>query len=85
MKRFSWKSLMMRYPALFAWILLAVALFVNFLLQPNLFASDTLNSNMRVFLPLILLTAGEAVVILAFVGGLLWGINSVLFIVELCK
>jgi len=27
----------------------------------------------------------EAVVILAFVGGILWGINSVLFIVELCK
>lgn len=27
----------------------------------------------------------EAVVLLAFVGGLLWGVNTALFIVELCK
>lgn len=80
MKRFSWKSLMMRFPALFAWILLAVALFVNFLLQPNLFASDTLNSNMRVFLPLILLTAGEAVVILA--GGIDISVGAIVSIVN---
>jgi ribose transport system permease protein len=59
---------MTHYPALFAFILLALALAVNFVLQPNMFAPDTLNSNMRVFLPIILLAAGQAVVILG--GGI---------------
>ena len=80
MKRLSWRSLTMRYPALFAWILLAVALAVNAVLQPNLLAKDTLNSNMRVFLPLILVTAGEAVVILA--GGIDISVGAIVSIVN---
>ena len=83
MKRFTWNVLMVRYPALFALILLAFALIVNFILQPNLFARDTLNSNMRVFLPIILLAAGQAVVILGggidiSVGGIVSIINTIL-------
>jgi len=83
MKRFTWNVLMVRYPALFALILLAFALIVNFILQPNLFARDTLNSNMRVFLPIILLAAGQAVVILGggidiSVGGIVSIVNTIL-------
>lgn len=83
MKRFTWSGLMARYPAFFALILLALAILINFILQPNLFARGTLNSNLRVFLPLILLSAGQAVVILAggidiSVGGIVSIVNTIL-------
>ncbi len=83
MKRFSWDELMNRYPAFFALILLVVALSINFILQPNMFARDTLNSNMRVFLPMILLAAGQAIVILGggidiSVGGIVSIVNAIL-------
>lgn len=74
---------MNRYPAFFAVLLLVVALVINFILQPNMFARDTLNSNMRVFLPMILLAAGQAVVILGggidiSVGGIVSIVNTIL-------
>ena len=74
---------MTRYPSLFAFILLVFAIIVNLILQPKMFAPDTLNSNMRVFLPIILLTAGQAVVILGggidiSVGGIVSIINTIL-------
>ncbi len=83
MKRFSWDEMMNRYPAFFAILLLVVALIINFILQPNMFARDTLNSNMRVFLPMILLAAGQAVVILGggidiSVGGIVSIVNTIL-------
>lgn len=83
MKRFSWDKMMNRYPAFFAILLLVVALIINFILQPNMFARDTLNSNMRVFLPMILLAAGQAVVILGggidiSVGGIVSIVNTIL-------
>lgn len=83
MKGITWNRLMTRYPALFALILLVIAIVINFILQPNLFARDTLNSNMRVWLPIILLAAGQAVVILGggidiSVGGIVSIINTIL-------
>jgi ribose transport system permease protein len=83
MKRFTWNALTARYPALFALIFLVMSLLINFILQPNLFARDTLNSNMRVFLPMVLLAAGQAVVILGggidiSVGGIVSIINTIL-------
>jgi len=48
MKRITWKTLMTRYPALFALILLVLAILINLILQPNMFAGNTLNSNLRV-------------------------------------
>ena len=83
MKRFTWKAMMTRYPALFALILLVLALVINFILQPNMFSGDTLNSNMRVWLPIIILAAGQAVVILGggidiSVGGIVSIINTIL-------
>lgn len=80
MKRFTWGALMARYPAFFALILLALALSVNLILQPNLFSSDTLNSNMRVFLPMILLVAGQAIVILG--GGIDISVGAIVSIVN---
>ena len=83
MKRSSWDALMSRYPALFALVLLVLSLIVNLILQPNMFARETLNSNMRVFLPIILLSVGQAIVILGggidiSVGGIVSIVNTVL-------
>jgi ribose transport system permease protein len=83
MKRFTWNTMMTRYPALFALILLMLALLVNLFLQPNMFAPNTLNNNMRVFLPIVLLAAGQAVVILTggidiSVGGIVSIVNTLL-------
>lgn len=77
------RSLVSRQPAFFALILLAISLAINLALQPNMFAGATLNSNMRVFLPIILLTVGQAIVILGggidiSVGGTVSVVNAVL-------
>ncbi len=83
MKRSTWNQLMARYPFLFALILLILALIVNYILQPNLFSGEALNNNMRVFLPLLLLSIGQAVVIIGggidiSVGGIISIVNTVL-------
>jgi len=82
-KRISWDFLMTRYPAFFPLILLLLALTINFFLQPNMFVLETLNSNMRVFLPLILLAVGQAIVLLGggidiSVGGTVSIVNTIL-------
>ena len=82
-KWLSWDFLISRYPAFFPLILLVVAIGINLLLQPNMFALETLNSNMRVFLPLILLAVGQAIVLLGggidiSVGGIVSIINTIL-------
>jgi ribose transport system permease protein len=59
---------------------MVLALIVNFILQPNMFARDTLNSNMRVFLPIILLTVGQAVVILG--GGIDISVGAIVSIIN---
>ena len=83
MKRFNWNFLMSRYPAFFPLILLVLSIAINLFLQPNMFALDTLNGNMRVFLPLILLTVGQAIVLLGggidiSVGGIVSIVNTIL-------
>lgn len=82
-KWLSWDFLISRYPAFFPLILLVVAIGINLFLQPNMFALETLNSNMRVFLPLILLAVGQAIVLLGggidiSVGGIVSIINTIL-------
>jgi ribose transport system permease protein len=74
---------MSRYPAFFPLILLVLSIAINLFLQPNMFALDTLNGNMRVFLPLILLTVGQAIVLLGggidiSVGGIVSIVNTIL-------
>lgn len=74
---------MVRYPAFFPLILLFASIAINLFLQPNMFARETLNSNMRVFLPLILLAVGQAIVLLGggidiSVGGVVSIVNTIL-------
>jgi ribose transport system permease protein len=83
MKRLSWNVLLTRYPAIFALILMIVVVITNAILQPNLFKLDTLNSNMRVFLPLVLLAVGQTFVMLGggidiSVGGIVSIVNTIL-------
>ncbi|HTP08171.1 MAG TPA: ABC transporter permease [Anaerolineae bacterium] len=80
MKRLNWQNFTYRNPYLFALLLLVIAIVVNFVLQPNLFERSTLNNNMRVFLPLIFLSAGEAIVILA--GGIDISIGAIVSVVN---
>jgi len=84
MKRhLTWDFLMVHYPAFFPLVLLVLSLAINLFLQPNMFERETLNSNMRVFLPLILLAVGQAIVLLGggidiSVGGVVSIINTIL-------
>jgi ribose transport system permease protein len=79
-KRITWDFLISRYPVFFPLVLLVISISINLFLQPNMFQLNTLNSNMRVFLPLILLTVGQAIVL---IGG---GIDiSVGGIVSVCQ
>jgi len=83
MKQSRWDVLTARQPALFALVLLVLSLVINLILQPNMFARETLNSNMRVFLPIILMAIGQAIVILGggidiSVGGIVSIVNTVL-------
>ncbi len=83
MKPSRWDALTTRQPAWFALILLVISVVINLILQPNMFAKDTLNSNMRVFLPIILMAVGQAIVILGggidiSVGGIVSIVNTVL-------
>lgn len=75
-----WQSITLRNPYLFSLLLLVIIILVNFFFQPNIFERDTLNSNMRVFLPLIILAAGQAVVILG--GGIDISVGSIVSIVN---
>lgn len=80
MNRHQWQSLTLRNPYLFSLLLLAIITAVNFVFQPNIFERNTLNSNMRVFLPLIILAAAQAIVILG--GGIDISVGSIVSIVN---
>ena len=82
-RRITWDFLMARYPAFFPLILLVLSIAINLFLQPNMLERETLNSNMRVFLPLILLAVGQAIVLLGggidiSVGGVVSIVNTIL-------
>lgn len=80
MKQSRWDALVARQPALFALVLLILSILVNLVLQPDMFARATLNSNMRVFLPIILMAVGQAIVILG--GGIDISVGAVVSIVN---
>jgi len=80
MKRSRWQNLTYRNPYLFALLLLVIAIAANFILQPNLFERSTLNNNMRVFLPLILVSVGQAFVILG--GGIDISVGAIVSVVN---
>lgn len=58
----------LRQPYLLALGLLVIALAINLYLQPNLLEQRVLSGNLRIFLPLMILTAGQALVIIG--GGI---------------
>jgi ribose transport system permease protein len=83
MNRGRWNQWFIRFPFLFSLILLVIAVVVNYILNPSFFIGDQLNNNMRVFLPLILLSVGQAVVMLGggidiSVGGIVSIVNTIL-------
>jgi ribose transport system permease protein len=80
MRQSRWESLTGRQPALFALILLVLSVVINLIVQPNMFARETLNSNMRVFLPIILMAVGQAIVILG--GGIDISVGAIASIVN---
>lgn len=65
---------------MFALVLLVLSVVINLIVQPNMFARETLNSNMRVFLPIILMAAGQAVVILG--GGIDISVGAIVALVN---
>jgi len=80
MKRSRWQQISSRYPFLFSLIVFVVAILINLFFQPDMFARETLNGNMRVFLPLILVAVGQAVVIIA--GGIDISVGAIVSIVN---
>lgn len=60
------RRLVLRQSYAFALVLLAVTVAINFYLQPNFFQPGVLSGNLLLFLPLMLLAAGQTVVV---VGG----------------
>lgn len=55
----------LRQSYLFALLLLLIALGINYLLQPNFFRPAVLSGNLRTYLPLLLLAAGQTIVVIA--------------------
>lgn len=80
MNRHRWRTFRLHNPYLFSLLLLVIITLVNLFFQPNIFERNTLNSNMRVFLPLIILAAGQAVVILG--GGIDISVGSIVSIIN---
>lgn len=77
------KRLSLRHPYLFALLLLVVALGVNLYFQPNLLSQRVLSGNLRIFLPLMLLSAGQAIIIIGggidlSVGAMVSMVNTIL-------
>jgi ribose transport system permease protein len=80
MSAFGWQRLMRQNRIPFALVLLILVVAVNLILQPNLLEPVTLNSSMRLFLPLILVAVGQTVVILA--GGIDISVGAIVSVVN---
>ena len=83
MNRSTLQQWIARSPGFFSLILLGLAIGINALLQPNLLTLDTINNNMRVFLPMIFLAVGQTFVMIGggidiSVGGIVSIINVIL-------
>jgi len=80
MKFNRFQHLSLRYPYLLAAVIFILALLVNFYFQKSILEPNTINNNLRVFLPLVLLAAGQSIVILT--GGIDISVGSVVSIVS---
>ncbi len=80
MKLTRFQHLSLRYPYLLAAVIFILALLVNFYFQKSILEPNTINNNLRVFLPLVLLTAGQSIVILT--GGIDISVGAIVSIVS---
>ncbi len=80
MKGSQLKNLMVKQPYIFALLILLVLIGVNLYFQPALFRITVLNSNLRVFYPLMLLAAGQTVVMIG--GGIDISVGSTVSMVN---
>ena len=83
MNQINLQRITLRHTYLFALAILVAAVAVNYYHQPNMFQLRVLNGNLRVFLPLILLAAGQTVVIIGggidlSVGAMVSMVNAIL-------
>ena len=76
----SWRRFLRNNPYLFALLLLAVLVAINAGLQANFFSLRALNGNFRVLLPLMILAAGQAVVIIG--GGIDLSVGTMVSLVN---
>lgn len=76
----NFQRLALRHTYLFALLLLIIAVLVNYALQDNLFQLRVLNGNLRVFLPLMLLAAGQTIVIIG--GGIDLSVGAMVSLVN---
>lgn len=74
------KRIALRAPYLFALLLLLIAVALNLYLQPNLLQPRVLAGNLRIFLPLVILTVGQALVIMA--GGIDLSVGAIVSMVN---
>jgi len=80
MKLSRFQFLSLRYPYLLTLAIFIFALLVNLYYQKSILEIDTINNNLRVFLPLVVLAAGQSVVILT--GGIDISVGSIVSIVS---
>jgi ribose transport system permease protein len=69
-----------RHSYLFALLLLVIAVAINYSLQSNLFELRVLNGNLRVFLPLAIVAAGQAIVVIG--GGIDLSVGAMVSLVN---
>src|SRR5258708_28905997 len=58
------RRVVLRQSYLFPLLLLVIAVAINYALEPNFFQPAALSDNLQSFLPLMLLAAGQAIVII---------------------
>lgn len=80
MKGSQLKNIIIKQPYIFALFLLIFMIAINFSFQPNLFELRVLNSNLRVFFPLMLLAAGQTIVMIG--GGIDISVGAIVSMVN---
>jgi ribose transport system permease protein len=80
MNKARFQYLPLRYPYLLTLVIFIFALLVNLYFQRSLLDLNTTNNNLRVFLPLVLLTAGQSIVVLT--GGIDISVGAIVSIVS---
>lgn len=78
-ERFNLKYISLRYPFLFALILMVITVIANVIIQPNLLETRVINGNMRIFLPLMIAAVGQTIVIMG--GGIDLSLGAIVSLV----